>query len=221
MITREITGLSARGLKPIAQLAADRDHGDRLRYMAGCRCDECRRANTSYEKARAAARKAGDWNGFVPADKAWKHLLKLSDEGVCRRAVQAVTDIGGSIISAIRSGAKKQIRARTERKILAVTKDQASDNALTSAEGTWKLLNKLLDKGYTKTQLAHALGGKSPALQVGQEQVTVRTAYEVRKLYEKCEKAGFTDASKHQLVEVLPTNTFRVKPGVLVHRMGD
>ena len=215
------TSLSARGLKPIAQLAANREHGDRLRYMAGCRCDDCRRANTSYEKSRAAARKAGDWNGIVPAAKARTHLLSLSKQGVGRRSVGAVTDIGDSILFAIRSGTKKRIRARTERLILAVTIAQASDNALTSAVGTWKLIDKLLAKGYTKTQIAHGLGYETHALQIGKEQVTVRTAYEVRRLYEKRESIGFLDAAKAQPEEILPKNTYRTKAGVLVHRMGD
>lgn len=61
--------LAARGLKPIAQLAANRDHGDRVRYLAGCRCTDCRRANSAYESARQKARAAGDWNGFVLATR--------------------------------------------------------------------------------------------------------------------------------------------------------
>ena len=211
--------LLARGLKPVSELAAARAHGDRLRYMAGCRCDDCRGANTAYERTRQAARKAGDWNGIVPATKARAHMLKLSKQGVGRRAVQAVTDIADSILFQIRSGTKPRIRARTERLILAVTIEQAADNALISAAATWKLLNKLLAKGYTKTQLAHGLGYETHALQIGKDQVTVRNAYDVRRLYEKYEAKGFADASKREPKEVLPRNTYRLKPGVLVHQL--
>lgn len=224
MTTQLATSLQARGLRPVTELAADREHGDRLRYMAGCRCIECRRANTAYERERQKARKNGDWNGIVSAKNARAHLLKLSKQGIGRRAVQAVTDISDTVLSAIRSGAKKQVRARTERKILAVTKDMASDNALTSAVGTWKLINKLLEKGFTKTLLAYSLGYKTHALQIGKTQVTVRNAYEVRRLYEKLEANNFADAVKMKsppVVDSLPKNTFQPKPGVLVHTMGD
>lgn len=215
------TNLSARGLKPVCVLAEKRSHGDRLRYMAGCRCDDCRRANTTYERDRQAARKAGDWNGIVPAHKARAHLLALSSQGVGRRAVGDVTDISDTVLSDIRSGRKTQIRARTERKILAVTKDVAANHALTPATGTWELIDRLIGEGYTKGQLAQLLGKDMPALQLNKNQVLVRTAHSVQRLYQKLEAAGFPDSNNSQPVEVLPKNTYRPRPGVLVHRMGD
>lgn len=211
-----MTKLSARGLKPIAELAADREHGDRLRYLAGCRCAECKRANTAYECARAKARKNGDFNGIVSAAKARAHLLKLSRQGVGRRAVGATTDISDTVIYAIRSGAKKNIRARTERLILAVTKDMASDHALTCAKGTWKLINELLGNGYSEAQLASLLGYKNPVLQFGKELVLVITACEVRRLFQKLAATGFADACAK-----LPAGAYSPRPGVLIHRMGE
>lgn len=213
------TDLAARGLKPVSVLAASRPHGDRLRYIAGCRCDECRRANTAYEKARAIARKAGDWNGIVPAKKARAHMLKLSKQGVGRRAVQAVTDISDTVLFDIRSGTKKNIRARTERLILAVTKDMASDHALIPSAPSLKLIDKLISKGYTKTQLAQLLEYENRALQFNFEQITVANAFQIRKLYDRCEANGFADASKRKPVATLPLNTYSPKPGVLVHQL--
>lgn len=211
--------LASRGLKPAAELAANRDHGDRLRYLGGCRCNDCRRANTAYECARAKARKEGDWNGNVSAAKARRHLLALSEQGIGRRAVQAVTDIGSSVLQEIRSGAKKKIRARTERKILAVTKEMASDHALIPAADTWALINKLIAEGYTKAQLAELLGYSNQALQFRRDQITVINAHEIRKLYNKLEATGFADAKKRKPVEVLPKGTTSPKRGLLVHRM--
>ncbi len=34
---------TARGLRPVAELGADRPHGTRLRYFAGCKCFHRRR----------------------------------------------------------------------------------------------------------------------------------------------------------------------------------
>jgi hypothetical protein len=176
--------LRARGLRPVAELAANRSHGDRLRYMAGCRCKDCRRANSAYESMRQRARRNGDWNGIVPAAAARAHLLKLSRLGVGRRAVGAASDVADSILFAIRTKKKTHIRARTARRILAVTPAMASDHAYISARRTWKLIGCLIEEGYTKTFLAQRLG-YARAIQFTTTRVTVRNAARVEQLYQK------------------------------------
>jgi len=179
--------LSARGLKPVADLAAGREHGDRLRYMAGCRCFACRRANSAYEAARKVARAAGEGNGIVPAAKARAHMKALSAQGVGRRSVGAACDVADTVLSDIISGRKVNIRAATERAILAVTVDAAGDGALVPAKATWKLLDQLIEDGYTRSELARRLGSKSktPALQLKRDFVTLRSAYQVERLFAK------------------------------------
>jgi hypothetical protein len=213
--------MQQRGLKSANILAANKPCGTRLRYLGGCHCALCRAANTAYATQRARAVKNGEWNGLVPSSRAQMHLLKLSAKGVGRRAVQASTDIGASIIQKIYSGEKKKIRAMTEKKILRVTIEQASPASLVSAKSSWKLLNVLLSKGYTKTQLANFLGGKSLALQVSHDKILLRTEARIKKLFARCEANNFTDAKKYKPAEVLPANTYRTAQGVLVHRMGD
>lgn len=177
-------GLPGRGLKPASVLADSRPHGDRLRYIGGCRCDECRRANTRYESERAKARKAGDWNGIVDAAKARAHMLKLAKAGIGRRAIAAATDIADSILVAIRAGTKTRIRARTERLILAVTKDVAADRALVPAGPSWKLIDELLEAGFTKGIIAsRILGRETPALQLRKSRITVRHAFDVARVH--------------------------------------
>lgn len=175
--------MSSRGLKPVAALAANRDHGDRLRYMAGCRCFACRRANSAYEAERKLARAAGDWNGLVPAEKARAHLKDLSDQGIGRRSVSTVSDLSETVLSAIIAGRKTKIRALTERAILAVTKDAAADGSLVPAKETWKLLKELIKDGFTKSELARRMGAKTPALQLKKDFVTLRSAYQVQRLH--------------------------------------
>ncbi|PZP64216.1 MAG: hypothetical protein DI597_00965 [Pseudoxanthomonas spadix] len=170
-------------LKPAAELAADKPHGVRLRYMAGCRCDACRRANTAYETERAKARKNGDWNGIVPADRAREHLKRLSHQGVGRRTAQACTDVADTVLMEIINGQKRRIRARTERLILGVTKAQAADHALVSARKSSRLIAELLEEGYTQKFLAKKLGYKHPALQFGADTITVRNAARVERLH--------------------------------------
>jgi hypothetical protein len=200
--------LSRRGLRPAAELARDRPCGDRLRYIAGCRCAECRQANTAYEKARAVARRSGDWNGIVPATRAREHLAQLSERGIGRRTVGDVSGIADTVLSDIIAGRKVRIRARTERLILAVGTAAAADHALVSAAETWRLLDELVADGYNKADLARRLGYASRALQFSRQQVTVRNAYDVRRLYEQLR---LTDASKTQaLLAELRAEGFRI-----------
>lgn len=213
--------LIERGLKPVAQLAENRTHGDRLRYLAGCRCQDCRRANSAYESARKKARLEGDWNGIVSASSARAHLLKLSEEGIGRRAVGAATDLADSVLFDIRSGRKANIRARTERLILAVSKEMASDGALIPALSSWYLIHKLIKQGYTKAQISKLMGNNGRALQIGKAQVTVRNAYTIRRVYQQLKDIGFKTGANRKTTYALPHGTTSPKPGVLVHRMGD
>lgn len=185
--------LTARGLRPITELAASRDHGDRLRYMAGCRCFQCRRSNSAYEAQRKIARAAGKGNGIVPASKARAHMKALSEQGIGRRSVSAASDVSDTVLSDIIAGRKTNIRAATERAILAVTSAAAGDHALVPAAATWKLLDQLIDDGYTKGELAQRLGNKTPALQLKRDFVTVRNAHLVQVLYYKLQ---FTSAKE-------------------------
>lgn len=173
------------GLRSAAELAAGRGHGDRLKYVAGCRCTECRAANSRYERERQRARKAGDWNGIVDAATARDHLLALKRAGVGRQAVADATDVAKSIIHEIRQGRITRIRARTERKILAVTTACRADHALVSARHTWGLVDQLLEEGYTKSGIARLLGYKGRGIQKGKRRVTVRSAHEVEVLHRR------------------------------------
>lgn len=170
-------------LRSATELASDRPHGIRLRYIAGCRCALCRKANSSYENERQKARRAGDWNGIVPAAEARAHMLKLRRQGVGRRAVQACTDVADTVLQEIVSGKKTHIRARTARLILQVTKAQASDHALVSARRSKQLLEELLTEEYPESYLATRLGYKTGKLQFTTKTITVVNAARIERLY--------------------------------------
>jgi hypothetical protein len=177
------SALGGRGLKSAAELSANRAHGDRLRYMGGCRCDECRKANTSYESERNKARANGDWNGIVSADKARSHIQRLSEMNVGRRAVSLASGVAESTIAEVANGRKTRIRGRTERNILNVTRDAVADHALIPAAETWKQLNTLIRSGYTRSDLAYRLGYKGRGLQIKKDFVTAINAYLVAALF--------------------------------------
>jgi hypothetical protein len=175
----------SNGLKAVRTLAASRGHGDRLTYLAGCKCFKCRRANSDYERARQAARIAGDWNGIVPATVARRHLLKLARLGIGRRQVAAATDISQSILVAIRRGSRQQIRARTERKILAVTPAIRGDASLVPATRAWRLIEELRGEGFTLAELASRMGYKNRAIQIRKDWITARNEQRVIALHQR------------------------------------
>jgi hypothetical protein len=171
---------------PSAEVFADRPHGTRLRYISRCRCVPCRAANSRYETARAAARRAGDWRGIVPADTARAHLLRLSRLGVGYKSVAAAGDVTPSILFAIRTGARKRIRASTERAILAVDEQAIADHALVSPAATWRRIRALLEEGFSKAELARRLGYKTPKLQLGRpgrRRILAATAAKIERFY--------------------------------------
>lgn len=169
---------------PAIEILAERKpHGSRLRYLAGCRCLPCRASNSTYETKRLRARKHGDWNGFVPASRARTHLMRLSRAGIGRRAVSIACNVGKTTIQEIRQGTKRTIRARTERKILSVTRSAVSGGALISAAKTWMQISRLLSEGFSKAELARRLGYRSPAIQLNAQRVTARNAMKVGRFY--------------------------------------
>lgn len=158
-------------------------HGARARYVAGCRCEPCTTANRLYARARAKAQRAGDWNGLVSADRARKHLRALSAKGIGRRAVAAASDLGLTTLQEIGAGRAWQIRARIERAILAVDAGARSDSSFVPAAKTWKLLDELIEEGFSKAELARRLGLKKPALQFRKDRILARTAHRVARFY--------------------------------------
>lgn len=167
----------------VTRLAENKPHGTHEKYKAGCRCLPCRAANARYKAARARARASGSWNGLVPADAARKHILKLSRQGVGRRAIAAASDVAEKVIFRIRSGSQSNIRKRTEDRILAVSNQAPSDSALIRADATWKQIKALLADGFTKAELARRLGYRSPALQIGKIMIQARTAARIDRLF--------------------------------------
>lgn len=156
-------------------------HGVRARYVAGCRCAECRAATARYERER----KLRPRNPLVPASAARVHLAQLSAQGVGRRAVAAATDIPESTLGYVNNGTRPHLRLVTEQKILAVSVDAISDGALVDASETWRLLRALIKEGHTKRSIARAMGSeaRAPKLQVRNSKVTAAMALRVKRLY--------------------------------------
>lgn len=160
-------------------------HGDRNRYLGGCRCGDCRAANAAYQRESRRRRAGGEWNGYVPADRARQHLRQLQAQGVGRRAVADAADVSRTTIAAVRDGRQLHLRAAAERRILQVTHAQASDCALVDGTETWRLIHALVEEGYTRKFIAERLGYRGHAIPLMRGRVTVRNAQRVRDLHDR------------------------------------
>ena len=179
--------ISPKDLASIRVRFAEEPHGTRHRYLGGCHCVPCRAANSRYSTERAAAQRAGDWRGLVPAEPVLKHIAKLSKAGVGYKAVAAAAGLARSTMQKIITGKQRKIRKHHADRILAVDRTAVADCALVPAGRTWTLLNELLEAGYTKTFLAKQLGNraKRPSLHIQADRITALTASKVERLYRR------------------------------------
>ncbi len=171
-------------LKSAKELAKNKPHGTRMKYLGGCRCLPCRGAYSQYETDRQREiRESGRKTGTVSASEAREHLIRLSKNGVGRRSVHHASGVSDTILHEIKLGRRKRIFAKTEHRILQVDETAKGAAGIIPAGPTWKLINELLEEGYTKSYLAKRLGRKVPALQIHKERVTVRIAVEIERLH--------------------------------------
>jgi hypothetical protein len=182
--------ISPKDLASIRVRFAEEPHGTRHCYLGGCRCVPCRAANSRYSCERAAAQRAGDWRGFVPATFVLGHIQKLRKAGIGYRAIAAAAGLSKSTMEMILTGERVQIRRHHADRILAVDRTAIADRSLVAAGRTWALLNELLEAGYSKTFLAKQLGSRSktPSLQMQADRITALTASKVERLYRRIKK---------------------------------
>lgn len=154
-------------------------HGTCMRYDAGCRCEPCRAAKSSYRKQRASEPS----NGIVSAAKARAHLeaLWVSFE-ISLNAVAIDTGLPKQRVQLIRSGTQAHCREETARKLLAVTKEAAQYNGFVPAEPTRQLIRALGDSGLSQRKLSGMLG-KGFQIQIRRPYVLTTTADKVRRIY--------------------------------------
>ena len=158
-----------------------RQHGTRAKYTQDkCRCDECRAANTDYQRQRT--RRVAPT--LVDASRARKHIIELRASGVGRRQIAAESGVSVSMISKIVKGSER-IRPRTEAAILGLTQRNVANRAYVDAGPTWDIIAKLLEAGWTKGGIDAALGGRGRALQLRKDRITHAKAKAIAELWER------------------------------------
>ena len=116
--------------------------------------------------------------------RAREHLLQLRRKRIGLNAISATTDVSKTQLYNLRSGKQTQLRAMTERRILACTAAAArSDGHRVPAGPTWKLIEQLLEEGYTKTRIANEMGLRS--IQLAKTTITARSAHRFAVVYRR------------------------------------
>lgn len=173
-----------RGLRTHAELGHRHEHGTRGRYLAGCKCFHCRRANSAYCLARIRAQQAGKGNPIIPATRVLEHLAKLRAAGVGYKTAARRAGVAISVVSALMAGRRKNCRKQSEEAILGVTADDAADGAYIDGAATWAMLEQLL-RVMPKTEIARRLGSKAkvPSLQIRRDRVMAGNARKIAALH--------------------------------------
>lgn len=184
----------ARASRP-ENIAPDshRPHGTHVKYVVErCTCGPCREANREYERNRARAMRRPDqaWMPYVPAGRARRHLAGLAAAGLGLKTVAKLSGVSHGTLSKLIYGQQgrrpsKRIRPETERRILAVTIDQAAGAQKIPAGPTWVLLDDLIGRGFTKAWISQQLGNTSGGLQIRRTFVRASTARRVEALHRR------------------------------------
>jgi hypothetical protein len=129
----------------------------------------------------------------VSSERARAHILKLKSYGLGAPSIADCCGVSPATVQLIRQGRKPLIYARTEQRILSVTPEGIADSALVDATVTRTLLRELLAEGWSRRDLARALGNKGRLLpMLYRNQVKASMALRVERLYVRAMRGGMT-----------------------------
>lgn len=168
-----------------------RPHGSYAKAVVeGCGCQRCRAAKADYNRRRRQAISRPDevWLPYVSAQPARRHLAALSAAGVGLKTVARLSGVSHGALTKIVYGEpgrgrppSRRVRPHTLEAILAVKVGDARGKQRVSAAPTWQLIDELVAAGYSRGELARALGSTAtvPKLQIGRSSVLASTARSV------------------------------------------
>jgi hypothetical protein len=182
-------------LPPVHQLARNRRHGHKMRYMAGCRCWRCRAANAAYEHKLEQNRLLYGPNDLVPTDPVRRHLRHLQQFGMGHKTVAKHARLGKTVLAEILWYGKQRMRRRAAARVLAVqpTLDTLPRNVKIQATETVAKIRQLVCWGYPKSLInrdglgLHSVGLQVHALCGKTGTVAVKTAVKIRDFFTKVE----------------------------------
>lgn len=144
------------------------EHGQRSRYVAGCRCDDCRRANREYYRKRTmqkVAEECGAPATMVDAEPVRLKLLALYEQGYTQREVCRLTGLSRSTLRSIvvahhRSGRPVAMVRRETKDAICAIKGRRCLSAAQRVDAEWmaRQVKRYLERGLSVAQLSRAVG---------------------------------------------------------------
>lgn len=138
--------------------------GTYANYTIGkCRCDECRRANREYERARTRREIEGR-SYFVPAEPVRQRWLKLRELGMSDDEIERAAGIDDKVSDALfhkhwRTGKPVQrMKRENADRIMAVRKRKPLPGTLLSSHIAPELVLDLMALGYTAPWICEHIG---------------------------------------------------------------
>lgn len=123
----------------------------------GCRCAECRAANSTYAKRRRRQVGYGRWAPLVDAEPSRRHIEMLKASGVGTRRLEETTGVSRSALRKISLGTTKRVTRETAAAILA-TPPRPAPGSTISGMGAARRLQALAAAGWSCSELARRLG---------------------------------------------------------------
>lgn len=166
-------------------------HGVRSTYVKGCRCDECRAANTRYAKISQHRRNTNRVE-MVDAAIVKRHILKLRAAGVGKRTIAKQAGVSQTVVDRMLGISKerpaRKVRPETARRLLSVKATDLADGAFIDSTGTTRRLQALVAMGWTQCELGRRIKWTTANINTitlgRRSSVTVATAQLVAKLYD-------------------------------------
>ena len=163
-------------------------HGNRSSYVAGCRCDACRQANTDYARQlerRHARHRYGiePFQTFTLVDpkETRRHIEWLRTRGIGLRTIRDLTGMSRSNLQRIVNGERKHITSTTADRILAIGLHRTPP-PLVDADQAWTIIRTLNARGLSNAEIARQLGHKKAAVQISRTRVRRETLDRLRQL---------------------------------------
>jgi transcriptional regulator with XRE-family HTH domain len=183
--------------KPCQHKHARHEHGTHACYVLDrCRCRPCADANAAYEHDRARLHAYGRFEQrWVDAGPVREHIQSLTRAGLGTKKIGELAGYSQGAMTKLIYGSQgnpptKRIRREHADAILAVraTIDTLAPGARTDGTGTRRRLQALMAQGWSQSKLAREIGYELrnfAYLVQGKREVTVRTARNVRRLYDR------------------------------------
>lgn len=112
----------------------------------------------------------------------------MSENKVGTKVLAEKSGVGHSTVQAVKRGEQQFVAIETARKLLAIGPENKGDATLVPARESWRQIEWLLSVGYTRGEIAQAIGKKYKALQLNRRRISFANAKQIEALYEQARK---------------------------------